>query len=631
MKRYLERCLMVSLLLAVLLVLPAGAATKLFVPQGGTGATTLTGLLQGNGTSALTGITNSSTVGQALRVTGASTYAWGALDLADGDAITGALPFGNGGTGLASWTQYLIPYAATTTSIGQIAVGTDGQVLTSAGAGVAPAFEDAAAGGQTLYEAVVATSGGDYTTVGAAITAGATKIFVRAGTYNEGAITGASYTQIWGEGRNETIINIAGNDFAFAAGIELHDVKITSSGGLVTIGGASGGKFNYVDDTWMTSTGTTTLLDLNGITFFTNNEVSGSAIAASDYLVDLDAIYVANNSFKLTSNNTGSGVINITGGDAVHFVGNTISASSLVDGMFVATNFSFTNGVIVGNSFYGGAGASTVAVAISAAGAAGQGITGTLISGNLFKAWDKVIVLSDQNETVSITGNTLYSFKTGIEITGADQTVISGNMITDQNTGTTGIILAGTADDISITGNHIDAVTGIDIQASTITETVITGNTFEGFTTAITDLGLTTTISGNSGLSALLEKKYVRMKNTSGGALAVGDTVILKAVAAGDEVTTTTTQGDDLVFGMATATIADTAYGYFQVLGKTTALKVDGTTDIAIGDFIGTFTTAKIGMKAAVGDMAIAIALEAYATNDSSGVIDALLITPRKF
>ncbi len=72
------------------------------VAQGGTGASTLTGLLQGNGTSAFTAITNSSTGGQVLRVTGASTYAWGALDLADGDAITGGLPIANGGTGLTS-------------------------------------------------------------------------------------------------------------------------------------------------------------------------------------------------------------------------------------------------------------------------------------------------------------------------------------------------------------------------------------------------------------------------------------------------------------------------------------------------------------------------------------------------
>lgn len=67
----------------------------LLVPRGGSGATTLTGLLQGNGTSAFTAITDSSTVGQVLRVTGASAYGWGALDLADGDALTGLLPDGN--------------------------------------------------------------------------------------------------------------------------------------------------------------------------------------------------------------------------------------------------------------------------------------------------------------------------------------------------------------------------------------------------------------------------------------------------------------------------------------------------------------------------------------------------------
>lgn len=71
------------------------------VAQGGTGATTLTGVLIGNGTSAFTAAT-SSTVGQVLRVTGANTYALGALDLADGDAVTGTLPVGNGGTGLTA-------------------------------------------------------------------------------------------------------------------------------------------------------------------------------------------------------------------------------------------------------------------------------------------------------------------------------------------------------------------------------------------------------------------------------------------------------------------------------------------------------------------------------------------------
>lgn len=77
----------------------------LAVARGGSGANTLTGLLQGNGTGAITGISDSSTVGQVLRITGAATYAWGALDLADTDAITGILPLAN--TDLSSartWT-----------------------------------------------------------------------------------------------------------------------------------------------------------------------------------------------------------------------------------------------------------------------------------------------------------------------------------------------------------------------------------------------------------------------------------------------------------------------------------------------------------------------------------------------
>jgi hypothetical protein len=72
-----------------------GWSGTLSVARGGIGVGTVTGLMQGNGTSAVTAITNSTTVGQVLRVTGSNTYAWGALDLADADAITGILPFAN--------------------------------------------------------------------------------------------------------------------------------------------------------------------------------------------------------------------------------------------------------------------------------------------------------------------------------------------------------------------------------------------------------------------------------------------------------------------------------------------------------------------------------------------------------
>lgn len=141
-------------------------------------------------------------------------------------------------------------------------------------------------------------------------------------------------------------------------------------------------------------------------------------------------------------------------------------------------------------------------------------------------------------------------------------------------------------------------------------------------------LGILDFVDG-SGITPPNVRKHKRMKNTSGGTINLGDVVVFKAVANGEEVTTTTTAGDKFVFGMAAETITNNNYGYIFVEGKTVALKVDGTTDIAIGDYLSCFTTAKIAKKAGAGEMAFAIALEAYTTNDSNGVIDALLLTPR--
>lgn len=100
-------------------ILTSNAAVT--VVQGGTGTTSLTGLLQGNGTGAFSAITNSTTVGQTLRVTASNTYAWGALDLADADAVTGALPYGNGGRDVV--TGRVTAQTATVATIATVTVG----------------------------------------------------------------------------------------------------------------------------------------------------------------------------------------------------------------------------------------------------------------------------------------------------------------------------------------------------------------------------------------------------------------------------------------------------------------------------------------------------------------------------
>ncbi len=84
----------------------------------------------------------------------------------------GIIPFSKGGTGFSNWTEFLIPYASSITSIGQIAIGASGQVLTSGGAGVAPSFQNVAAGGYSRHielqvgSAVVGGTAPSPTTVG---------------------------------------------------------------------------------------------------------------------------------------------------------------------------------------------------------------------------------------------------------------------------------------------------------------------------------------------------------------------------------------------------------------------------------------------------------------------------------
>ena len=86
-----------------------GSATKDIattdVPGGGTGAATFTsnGLIYGNGTSAL-GVTAAGSQYQVLRAGSGGTPAFGSINLDQTSAVTGTLPVGNGGTGVATLT-----------------------------------------------------------------------------------------------------------------------------------------------------------------------------------------------------------------------------------------------------------------------------------------------------------------------------------------------------------------------------------------------------------------------------------------------------------------------------------------------------------------------------------------------
>jgi len=91
-------------------------------------------------------------------------------------------------------------------------LGTSGQVLTSNGAGVAPTWQAAGGGGGTgvgLFESTVGASGADYSTLGAAITAGKTRVLIIDDTTETGDITMPANLIVVGYGRESVNINMS--------------------------------------------------------------------------------------------------------------------------------------------------------------------------------------------------------------------------------------------------------------------------------------------------------------------------------------------------------------------------------------------------------------------------------------
>lgn len=360
----------------------------------------------------------------------------------------------------------------------------------------------------------------------------------------------------------------------------------------------------------------------------------------------LDDCVIENLSLRNSDCGSSSGAIDVYNADRTlirncYFEGNDVDVfnkygfGAKIINNFFASTVSYhlwqqgSRGIVSGNHFFN-ADPTTTSLYLSS--------SYNMIVGNYFRGngGSKAIDgASSSNNFNMIVGNYIEKYKYGILIQD-DNWLVEGNLIFGGSAGyEEGIRVQANGDKSIIVGNIITSIgwdNGIWI-LSGAEDCIVANNNFVDGTfdeNYIKDQGTRTLLQNNLPAEVLQETQYFRMKNTSGGALVVGDIVIMKAVAAGNEITTTTAQGDNKVFGMVAESISDNASGQVQTLGKTTALKVDGTTDIAIGDFIGTFTTAKIGMKAASGDMAIAIALEAYATDDSAGIIDALLISPRK-
>lgn len=239
--------------------------------------------------------------------------------------------------------------------------------------------------------------------------------------------------------------------------------------------------------------------------------------------------------------------------------------------------------------------------------------------------------------------------------TAISQMIFYPNIANDVGTatGVAGLMITNVGSSVSL-GNQtatLDDFTGVHISAPELTSTTNTRTVTDartlyisGAPTAGANVTFTNTayaLNVNSGMNRLAgglqlgtslslttrgQPFYRTMKNNSGGALSAGHVVILDTTDnSGQSVTTTTVANNALAFGVVTtggADQADVVVGVGGAVGD--VVKVDGTTDIAVGDPLSTFTAAGIAQKGSYGTGAIfAIALEAYSTDDSSGVIRA--------
>lgn len=483
---------------------------------------------------------------------------------------------------------------------------------------------------KTTFKYVVAASGGDYTTLGAALAAASAgdSIFVRAGTYSESAISIAtSNITIVGENPTTTIISMGTNSFALTgADYTIQNLQITTSTGTITLQATSSAACSNVMGCKFVISGSGGLLQTAYNINFTNNYVETSnsgAYANFSYTGSNYKANISNNVFKIIPHASGS----VRCGLGSNFNGNYIQKASGTGGLHASMGAQCT---LTGNTFDD----------VNAAGnnllSAGQN---NVVTGNRF--FEGKTQLKAAGSKITATGNSFWGYYntsvTFVDFTGYGQCTFSGNVM-EQNQGSTGssVGVTLTSADNVVTGNYLkNFTTGISISTA-FTSGMVTNNYFHACPTTVSNVEtkgaiINNNIGSNGNLSPVDNKTSYYMKNTSGSTINAGNLVTLKtSVAAGNEITTTTTSGTDTnLLGIATSNITNNTSGYVQVLGKTTLLTVNGTTDIAVGDYLTSYTSAGIACKATAGQYVFAIALEAYTTDDSNGVLDALLIQPR--
>lgn len=374
----------------------------------------------------------------------------------------------------------------------------DGDVLTFDGTDWNAETPSAGGGGQTTYDIIIASSGGDYTTLGAYVTAGATagdRILIMDDTTETGNVTiGTDNISIFGAGAGARI-----GASTYTITIDGDNVQMKNVGFSITTGKVSiGGSYCVFDglDFSISSVTTGEHVELKGLyNTFTNSVIYSSTTSTSQnttFLLTGSYCSVTNNTFRIPVKDSSlhafyeSGSSNKIIGN--HFEPVSISASSVF--IRLRPGSIFSNNDLVGNP--------SIAVLVDVVG------DGAMVSNNNFTT-GQIAVRVGAYRRGTITNNIITGCgqsNTNVIAHSGYQSSIVGNMI-DMSSSTSGIAIAMLGGAFygftTITGNTVirssSGCTGVSIATSSA-DNVITGNYLKDMSTPISDSGTGTITSG---------------------------------------------------------------------------------------------------------------------------------------
>lgn len=482
-------------------------------------------------------------------------------------------------------------------------------------------------GADPIWEATVGSTGADYTDIASAITAGKTRILLITSITDSNAITlpdnlhvrGLTGVEVWTHSSSTNLLTgTAGHTYTF------------EKFGISVAGDNANGFVNNLAYTLK-------LIDVN-------IDISNTLSSRQFFGANGSNLTLYMRGGSITIDNRNGWYHQASVGEAtyvnVKFIGTTSSASF---GLF-GDNMKSSNLHIMGtwdNSVRGDYQGthSNWRVESAIGGNLYEGVyTGFNIQATScnFTIIDTDVQLVNWNATSSnITGSSRNGFKLSgsnigtVNVSGSDHnysgTYFQGTLTVSQNEA---VISGCTFNTTCTVSGSFNSISACDFQGSIVISGK--GNTVSAcnFVSLPTVSGAGNTITGAKSTTLrtkLINRKSEFVVNNSGTTMAVGDIVVVDSDANADRITTTTTAGDSKVYGMVEESIGNGSGGWVLIEGYTTALKVDGTADIAIGDYIMTFTTAGIGQLHTTGNTYIAQAFEAYITDDSNGVINAFI------